>query len=123
MGSQLKRHTMNNSQLPRSPTHASNQPTKWSNVILVTESTCHAACCTEEMLYQKMSMLPLPPSRPRDPSNLLIGAQQDSRSESTTNHQPSSPEETWPRFNVLYACSQTPPPLPKHGPVWTTSLT
>merc|ERR1712088_1035765 len=100
-----------------------NQPTKWSNAILVTESTCHAVCCTEEMLYQRMSMLPLPPSRPRDPSNLSIGAQLDSRSESTTNHQQLSPVETWLRFNVLYACSQTLPLLPKHGLVWITSLT
>ena len=73
--SQLKRLTTNSSQLPRSPMLALSQPTKWSNVILVTESTCHAVCCTEEMLCQKMSMLPLPLSRPRDPSNLLIGAQ------------------------------------------------
>merc|ERR1712203_169850 len=84
----LKRLTTNSSQLPRSPMLALNRQTKWSNVILVMESTCHAVCCIEEMLCQKMSMLPLPLSRPRDPSNLLIGAQPDSRSESTTNHQP-----------------------------------
>merc|ERR1719245_914122 len=76
---------MNSFQLLRSQMLALSQPTKWSNVIPVTESTCHAVCYTEEMLCQKMSMLPLPPLRPRDQSNLLIGAQPDSRSEPTTN--------------------------------------
>merc|ERR1712117_654083 len=52
-------------------------------------------------------MLLLPPSRPRDPSNLLTGVQLVSRSVSTTNHQPSYQEVILPRSNVLFACCPT----------------
>merc|ERR1712243_495064 len=83
----LRRHIMNNSPLPRSPTLASSQPTRWSNAIHVTENTWLAACCTVVMLSPRMSTPPLQPSRPKEPSSSSIGVQLVSRSESTTNHQ------------------------------------
>merc|ERR1712130_679968 len=43
-------------------------------------------------LSPRMSMLPLPPSRPREASSLLTGVQLDSRLVSTTSLQPSSLE-------------------------------
>merc|ERR1719347_1399208 len=60
-------------------------------------------------------MPPLPPSKPREPSNLLTGAQLVSRSVSTTNHQQLSQVVILPKFNVPSACCPTPPPLPKPG--------
>merc|ERR1712240_718830 len=117
----LRRHTTSSSPLLRSPTLASSQLTKWSSVIHVTVNTWPAVCCTVVMLSPRMSTPPLPPSRPREPFNSLIGAQLVSRSVSTTNHQPSFQVVTWPRFNVPSACCPTPPPLPKHGPDLTTS--
>merc|ERR1712166_1235504 len=119
--SRPKRLTTNNSPLPKSPTCASNQPTKWLSAIHVTESTWPAVCCTEVMLCQRMSTPLFPPSRPSEPSNSSTGAQLVLRSVSTTNHQPLSQEVTSPRSNVPSACCPTPPPLPKHGPVLTTS--
>merc|ERR1711879_995069 len=99
-----KKLTMNNSPFPKSPTLVSNQPTKWSNAIHDTVNTCHAACCTEVMLCQKTSTPPLPPSKPREPSNLLTGAQPVSKSESTTNHQPLFQAAIWPKSSELFAC-------------------
>merc|ERR1719450_897852 len=74
------------------------------------------------MSYQRTSMLLLQQSRPRDPSNSLIGVQLDSRSVSTTNHQLLFQEEILPRYNVPSACCPTPLLLPKLGLVWTISL-
>merc|ERR1719447_2741698 len=117
----LRRLTTSSSPLLRSPMLASSQLTKWSSVIHVTVNTWPVVCCTVVMLSPRMSMPPLPPSRPREPSNSLTGAQLVSRSVSITNHQPSSQVVILPRSNVPSACCPTPPPLPKHGPVLTTS--
>merc|ERR1712112_736322 len=111
----------NNSPLLKSPTLVSNQPTKWSSAIQDTVNTWPAACCTVVMLSPRMSMPPLPPSKPREPSNSLTGAQLVSRSVSTTNHQQLFQVVILPRSNVPSACCPTPPPLPKHGPDLTTS--
>merc|ERR1711970_322021 len=116
-----RRLTTSSSPLPRSPMLASSQPIKWSSVIHVTVNTRPVVCCTVVMSSPRMSTPPLPPSRPREPSNSLTGAQLVSRSVSTTNHQPSSQVVILPRSNVPSACCPTPPPLPKHGPVLTTS--
>merc|ERR1712179_37847 len=94
---------------------------KWSSAIQDTVNTWPAACCTVVMLSPRTSTPPLPPSRPREPSNSLTGAQLVSRSVSTTNHQQLSQVVILPRSNVPYACCPTPPPLPKHGPDLTTS--
>merc|ERR1712188_2028 len=104
-----RRLTTSSSPLPRSPTLASSQPTKWSSVIHDTVNTWLAACCTEVMLSPRTSTPPLPPSRPREPSNSLTGAQLVFQVVIS------------PRSNVPSACCPTPPPLPKHGPDLTTS--
>jgi hypothetical protein len=65
------------------------------------------------MSSPRMSMLQLLPSRPREPSNSSIGAQLDSRSVSTINHQLSSQEEIWPRSWEQSVWSPTPPLLLK----------
>merc|ERR550519_2640173 len=75
------------------------------------------------MLYPRMSMLPLPPSRPRGASSLLTGVQLDSRLESTTNLQLLFQVEMLPKLLELFACFPTPLPLLKLGPDLTTSLT
>ena len=85
--SQLKKPITNNCQLLKSPTHHSNQPQWWPNVTQDTENIWLALCYIEEMLSQKTSMLLLLPLKPREPSNSLTGAQLDSKSESTINHQ------------------------------------
>merc|ERR1711931_473379 len=100
---------------------ASSQQTKRSNVIHVTVNTWPVVCCTVVMLSPRMSTLPLQPSKPREPFNSLIGDQLVSRSVSITNHQQSSQVVILPRSNVPSACCPTPPPLPKHGLVLTTS--
>merc|ERR1712111_131459 len=102
---------------------ALSQPTKWSSVILVMVSTWHVAFSTEEMWSPRMSMPPLPPSRPREASNLLTGVQLDSRLVSTTSLQPLYQEETSPRLPELSACSPTPLPLLRPGPDWIISST
>merc|ERR1711914_31698 len=94
---------------------------KWSSAIQDTVNTWPAACCTVVMLSPRTSMPPLLPSKPREPSNLLTGAQLVSRSVSTTNHQQLFQVVILPKFNVPSACCPTPPPLPKHGPDLTTS--
>merc|ERR1712173_9323 len=96
-----KKPTTNNFPSPKSPTLASSQPTKWSNAIHDTVNTWLAACCTEVMLYQRTSTPPLPPSKPRGPSNLLTGAQPVSKSVSTTSHQPLSQAVIWPKSSEL----------------------
>merc|ERR1711971_426176 len=96
--------TMNNCPSLRSPTLASSQPTRWSNVTHVTANTWPAVCCTEEMSYQRMSTLPLLPSRPREPSSSSTGVQLVSRSESTTSHQPLYQVVISPRYSVPCAC-------------------
>merc|ERR1712166_275097 len=118
-----RRPTTNSSPSLRSPTCASNQPTRWSSATHVTASTWRAACFTVVMLCQRMSTPPLPPSRPSEPSSSSTGAQPASMSASTTSRQPSSQAVTWPRFSVPSACFPTPPPSPKHGPDLTTSST
>lgn len=79
LSSLLRRPTMSNSVWLRSPMLASNQQTRWLSVILVMASTWRAVCCIEVMLYPKMSMLPLPPSRLRGLFSLWTGAQLDLR--------------------------------------------
>ena len=88
--SPLKKLIMNNFQLPKSPTLLSNQQTWWLNVTQDTENTWLVLWCTEVMLSQKMSMPPLLPSKLKEPSNSSIGAQPDSKLESTINLQPLS---------------------------------
>ena len=85
--SQLKKLITNNYQLLKSPTVASNQPTWWLNAIQDMVNIWLAPWCTEEMSSQKTSMLLLPLSKPRELFNSLIGAQLDSRLESTINPQ------------------------------------
>merc|ERR1711971_1529326 len=64
---------MSSSPFPRSPTPASSPPTRWRSATLATESTWPAVSSTEVMLSPRMSMLPLPPSRPRGASSLWTG--------------------------------------------------
>merc|ERR1712137_1058194 len=116
-----KKHTTNNSPSLKSPTLASSQPTKWSNVIHDTVNTWHAASCTAVMLFQRMSTHLLLTSKPREPSNSLTGAQLVSKSVSITNHQPSFQVVIWPRSKEQSACCPTPLPLLKHGPDLITS--
>merc|ERR1719336_1691138 len=117
-----RRLTMSSCLLEKLPMLALNQPTRWLNVIPEEESSWLAVCSTGVMLSQKTSMLQLPPSRPREPSSLLIGVQQDSRSESTISLQQLFLELTWPRSREPSVCSPTPLPLPKPGQDLTTSL-
>ena len=74
-----RRPTMSNSVWLKSPMLALNQQTRWLSVILVMASIWHAVCCIEVMLYPKMSMLLLPPSRLRGLFSLWTGAQLDLR--------------------------------------------
>merc|ERR1712029_1143821 len=99
----------------RSPTLALSQPTRWSSVTQDMASTWPAACSTGEMWSPRMSMLPLPPSRPREPSSLLTGVQLVSRLVSTINHQLQFLEEILPRYQEQCACSPTPLPLLRPG--------
>merc|ERR1719322_605805 len=119
----LKKLIMSSSQLEKLPMPALSQPTRWSSVTQDMASTWPAAFSTEETWSPRMSMLPLPPSRPREASSLWTGVQLASRSESTTSHQPSSLEVTRPRFREPSVCSPTPPLSPRPGPGLTTSLT
>ena len=124
--SQLKRLITNNSQLLKSPTQLSNQPTWWPNATQDTENIWLALWCTEVTSSQKMSMPPLPPSRPREPFNSLTGAQPDSKSELTINHQQLSQEVISLKSWEHAAWFQTPPPLLKSSPdlitnsIWCT---
>merc|ERR1711974_360784 len=70
----------------------------------------------------RMSMLLLPPSRPRGPSSLLTGAQLVSRLASTTSLPQLFQEVTWPRSSVLSACCPIPQLLLKPGLVLIISL-
>merc|ERR1719270_530917 len=101
---------------------ALNQQTKWSSVIQDMASTWPAACSTGEMWSPRMSMPPLPPSRPREASNLLTGVQQDSRLVLTTSHQLWYQKVTSPRSREPSVCCPTPPPSLRLGPDLTTSL-
>lgn len=76
---QLKKLIMNNYQLLKSQTQPLNQQTWWLNVIQDMVNIWHALCYIEVMLYQKMLMLLLQQLKQREQSNLLIGAQQDSK--------------------------------------------
>ena len=67
-------------------------------------------------------MLPLQPSRPRGASNLLIGAQLDSRLVLTTNLLRLFLAGIWPKCLVPSACSLIPPPSLRLGLDLTTSL-
>jgi hypothetical protein len=68
------------------------------------------------MSSPRMSTLQLPPLKPKEPSNSSIGAQPDSKSESTINHPQSSQEEIWPRSWEQSVWSPTPPPSLKFSP-------
>merc|ERR1719498_2217348 len=83
-----RRLTTSSSPLLRSPTAPSSPPPGWPSVTQDTESTWFAASCTEVMSSPRMSTLPSPPSRPREPSSSSTGAQPDSSAVSTTSHQP-----------------------------------
>merc|ERR1719244_1677328 len=109
LSSVLRKPTTSNSLLVKSPMPALSLPIRWLNAILVMASTWLAACSIVEMLFPKMSMLQLLPSRPREPSSLLIGAQLDLRLESTTNHQLWYQAEISQRFRGLSPCYQTLP--------------
>merc|ERR550534_3203167 len=74
------------------------------------------------MLSPRMSMLPLPPSRPSAPSNLWTGVPLVSKLVSTTNLPLLCPVVTSPRSNVPSACCPTPLPLLRLGLVLTTSF-
>jgi len=111
--SPLKKLIMNNWLLLKSPTPVLNQPTWWSNVTQDTENIWLVPWCTEEMLSPRTSTQPLPPSRPREPSNSLIGVPPDSRLESTINHQPLSQEEIWLKLWEQFAWFPTLPQLLK----------
>jgi len=87
-----KKPITNNYPLPKSPTLPSNPPPWWPNVTPDTENTWLALCYIEEMLSPKMSTLPSPPSKLKEPSNSLTGAPPDSKSESTINPLPLFPE-------------------------------
>merc|ERR1719450_836393 len=101
---------------------ASSPPTPWGSATPDTASTWPAACSTGETSSPRTSTPPLPPSRARDLSSLLTGVQQDSRSASTTSHQPSSQEVILPRSREPCVCYPTPPPLLRPGPDLTTSF-
>jgi len=92
--SQPKKLITNNFPLLKLPTLLSNQPPWWPNVTPDMVNIWLALCCTEVMLSQKMSTPPLPPLKPREPSNSLTGALPVSKLVSTINHQPLSPVET-----------------------------
>ena len=63
----------------KSPLPVSNHPIKWSNAIQDMANIWHAVSSTVAMLCQRMSMLPLHKSRPREPFNSSIGVQLVSR--------------------------------------------
>ena len=83
----LKKLTMNNFQLLKSPTVLLNQLTWWLNVIPDMVNIWLAQWCTEVMLFQRMLMLLLQPLRPRELFNSLTGALLDSKLELTINPQ------------------------------------
>merc|ERR1712228_967017 len=82
-----------------------------------------AACSTEATLSLRMLMLPLPPSRQKEPSSLWTGAPQDSRWESTWDLQLWSQVEILPKSRELSACFPILLQLLKLGPDLTTSST
>jgi len=90
----LKKPITNNYPLLKSPTLPSNPLPWWPNVTPDTENTWLALCSIEEMLSLKMSMPPLPPSKPKEPSNSLTGALLVSKLVSITNPLPLSPVVT-----------------------------
>merc|ERR1712156_985352 len=118
----LRKPTMNNFPLLRSPMPVSNPPTKWSNVIPVMASIWHAASCTEAMLSPRMSTLPLQPSRPNAPSNSSTGVPLASKLVSTTNPLPLYPAVISLRSNVPFVCCLTPLLSLRLGLVLTISL-
>merc|ERR1712166_1658353 len=66
-------------------------------------NTWLVASCTEVMSSPRTSTLPLPPSRPREPSNSLTGAQLVSSAVPTTSHQLLFPVVISPRLCALSA--------------------
>jgi len=119
--SQPKKLITNNFPLLKSPTLLSNPPPWWLNVTQDTVNIWPALCYTEVMLSPKMSTPPLPPLKPREPSNSSTGAQPDSKLVSTINHQPLSQVVIWLKLWELSVWSPTLPPLPKFSPDWTTN--
>jgi len=111
--SQLKKLIMNNFQLLKSLTVHSNPLTWWPNVIPDMVNIWLVPCFIEVMLSPKTSMLLLQPSKPKEPSNSSIGAQLDSKSELTINHQQSSQEEILPKLWELFVWFPTQLPLLK----------
>merc|ERR1711944_195182 len=96
--------------------HASSLPTKWGNAIPAMENTCPVACCIVVMLYLKMSILLLPPLRPRDLFNLWIGVRLALRWELIINHQLWFLVEILPKFKEPYVCYLTPLLFLRPGP-------
>ena len=117
----LRRLIMSNSLLLKSLTLPSSPHPWWPSAIPDTESTWLAAWCTEEMLSLRMWMLQLQPSRPREPSNSLIGAQLDSSAESTTSHQLLFQVVILPKSWEQSAWFPTPLPLLRSSPESITS--
>merc|ERR1712156_1361105 len=103
----LRKPTMNNFPLLRSPMPVLNLPTKWSNAIPVMASTWPVVSCTGATLSPRMSTLPLQPSRPNAPSNLSTGVPPVSKLVSTTNPQPLYLAVISPRSNVPFVCCLT----------------
>jgi len=113
LSSLLKKPITNNYPLPKSPTLLSNLPPWWPNVTLDTENIWLALCYIEEMLSQKMSMLPSLPSKLKEPSNSLTGALPDSKLVLTINHLPLSQEVISLKLWEPSVWFPTLPPLPK----------
>merc|ERR1712026_451098 len=103
LSSLLRRPTMSSSLSLRSPMLALSLPIRWLSVTPAMASTWLAACSTVEMLYPRMSMLLLLPSRPREPSNLLTGVQLASRLALTTSHPLLFLVVILPRSSLMYA--------------------
>jgi len=112
----LRKLIMNNYLLLKSPTPLSNQLPWWPNVTQDTENIWPVVWCTEVMLYQRMLTLPLLPSKPREPSNSLIGAQLVSNVVLTTNLQLLYQVVISLKLWELYAWSLTLPLLLKYSP-------
>jgi len=113
LSSLLKKPITNNYPLPKSPTLLSNPPPWWPNVTPDMENTWPVLCYIEEMLSLKMSTLPLPLLKLKEPSNSLTGAPPDSKSESTINPPPLSPEVISLKLWEPSVWFPTLPPLPK----------
>merc|ERR1719454_2033245 len=83
---------------PRRPTTSSSPSLRSPTPPPATVSTWLAALCTEVTSSPRTSTLPLPPSRPREPSSSSTGAQLASSAVSTTSPQLPFPVVISPRL-------------------------